>query len=106
MGGSSSTSRSRSTDSSLARDPGVGRHLRRVAPVEPIDVDGSHAADPLAPILQNSVGMRRSWDQIATRNGFIVSIDQAHLNDRAATTATDLIADWLVQPVSATPGAS
>jgi acyl-CoA thioesterase I len=49
---------------------------------------------------------RRSWDEIATRNGLIVSIDQAHLNDRGAATAADLIADWLVQPSSATGGAS
>lgn len=40
---------------------------------------------------------RRSWDEIATCNGLTVSIDQVHLNDRGATAAADLIADWLAQ---------
>lgn len=46
---------------------------------------------------------RRSWDEIAARKGFIVSIDQIHLNDRAATVVADLIADWL-EPTTTTRG--
>lgn len=39
----------------------------------------------------------KSWDQIASQEGFALLIDQIHLNDRGAVMITDLIEGWLSQ---------
>jgi acyl-CoA thioesterase I len=50
--------------------------------------------------------LRRSWDDISARNGFVVHTDQLHLNDRAAAVIADLIVDWLNSPPVSTEGVS
>jgi hypothetical protein len=50
--------------------------------------------------------LRRSWDDISARNGFVVHTDQLHLNDRAATVTADLIANWLNSPPVPNEGVS
>jgi acyl-CoA thioesterase I len=50
--------------------------------------------------------LRRSWDDISARNGFVVHTDQLHLNDRAAAVTADLIANWLNSPPVPTEGVS
>lgn len=47
--------------------------------------------------------LRRSWDGIAARHGFVFSIDQIHLSDRGATAVADLVAHWVTQPASPRP---
>lgn len=39
--------------------------------------------------------LRRSWDRISRRNGLTLLTDHIHLNDRAASSVTDLIGSFL-----------
>lgn len=45
---------------------------------------------------------RRSWDQVAARNGYLVHTDGIHLSDRGAGVAAELIAGWLAGPTENT----
>jgi lysophospholipase L1-like esterase len=41
--------------------------------------------------------LRRSWDQVAAANGFLLLADGVHLNDRGADLVAELIGNWLSQ---------
>ena len=41
---------------------------------------------------------RKSCDEVAARNGFLLSTDGVHLSDSAAAVVADLVADWLTDP--------
>ncbi|MDR0849264.1 MAG: GDSL-type esterase/lipase family protein [Propionibacteriaceae bacterium] len=39
--------------------------------------------------------MRRSWDEISKRNGFLIHTDQAHMNSTGARLIANQIAEWI-----------
>jgi acyl-CoA thioesterase I len=41
---------------------------------------------------------RKSCDEVAARNGYLLSTGGIHLSDRAAAVVADLVADWLTAP--------
>ena len=60
-------------------------------------------------LLANAVGryvLRRGWDEVAARNGFLVLTDGIHLSDRGAAVAADLIARWLSRSAEEAPWAA
>jgi hypothetical protein len=50
---------------------------------------------PIVGAMLSHMVARRSWDDIARRNGLVVLTDHIHLNDRAAAVVADLVAEAL-----------
>jgi acyl-CoA thioesterase-1 len=52
--------------------------------------------DLMGSAMARRLVLRRSWNEVSTAHGLAVLTDHVHLNDRAATVVSELIADWLV----------
>ena len=51
----------------------------------------------LSAALMHYLG-RKSCDEVAARNGFLLSTEGIHLSHRTAAVVADLVADWLTAP--------
>lgn len=64
-------------------------------PGQPFNAEMSKTRARMFRALASHYILRRSWDQVAAANGFLLLADGVHLNERSAGLVAELIANWL-----------